>query len=51
MSIIVLVSLFLLFGCDGYDNLYPYKGITVSRDSIPSQCDEKVDCDMFSCMV
>ncbi len=47
----------LLFGCPGNnddlgnDNLYPYKGITVSKDEIPQECEGLEDCDMFACMV
>lgn len=47
--------LLFLFGCSSGpnppDNLYAYKNVTVAKDLIPSACWEKVDCEMFSCMV
>ena len=50
---ILAVSL-LLVGCIGYppaDNIYSYKGITIAKDSIPSNCEGLTGCEMFACMV
>ncbi|MFH1785890.1 MAG: hypothetical protein ABH842_05670 [Candidatus Micrarchaeota archaeon] len=51
---LLAASFLVFFGCFGPnppDNLYSYKGVTVAADSIPDQCQNKEDCEMFSCMV
>ena len=55
ISLGLFISLIFLFGCiigpNPPDNLYYYKGINVPKDSIPDKCWDKVDCEMFDCMV
>lgn len=56
-KLLFILPALLLAGCfgngdnNGTDNLYDYKGITVPRDIIPSGCEGKIDCELFSCMV
>ncbi len=50
----LIFGLFLILGCltnNGTNNSYDYKGVNVSKSSILEECQNKTDCDMFSCMV